>query len=223
MPSLVSGTSLFLVPRGGFRAVAIRCMVPASATSPKACLNQEKAPLEAELEGCGLRREQRLPRHSVVLVVLAAAQFAVMAQCRLTHAGVEPGEARRPRPLPGALARGGGSQACLAEGILRNLPCPLSRTDAGRIEPSRGVDSGACFSSAAVGRHHAWGAAPTCVMPAGGKERLATRSGCRGGQDGLGRQPEIPDHRIRVALAADQDDLAGRSALDRDGDEVGAQ
>jgi hypothetical protein len=30
-----------------------------------------------------------------------------------------------------------------------------------------------------------------------------SRSGWRGSQDGLGRQPEIPDHRIRVALAAD--------------------
>lgn len=50
-----------------------------------------------------------------------------------------------------------------------------------------------------------------------------SRSGCRGGQDGLGGQPEIPDHRIRVALAADQDDLAGGSILDRDGDEVGTQ
>ncbi|MFF7986407.1 nuclear transport factor 2 family protein [Streptomyces sp. NPDC007901] len=30
-----------------------------------------------------------------------------------------------------------------------------------------------------------------------------SRSGWRGNQDGLGRQPEIPDHRIRVALAAD--------------------
>lgn len=49
------------------------------------------------------------------------------------------------------------------------------------------------------------------------------RSGCRGGQDGLGGQPEIPDHWVRVALAADQDDLAGGSALDRDGDEVGTQ
>ncbi len=50
-----------------------------------------------------------------------------------------------------------------------------------------------------------------------------SRSGCRGGEDCLGRQPEIPDHRIRVALAADQDDLAGGSTLDRDGDEVGTQ
>lgn len=50
-----------------------------------------------------------------------------------------------------------------------------------------------------------------------------SRSGCRGGQDGLGGLAEILDHRIRVALAAGQDDLAGGSALDRDGDEVGTQ
>lgn len=49
------------------------------------------------------------------------------------------------------------------------------------------------------------------------------RSGWRGCQDGLGNQPEIPDHWIRVVLAADQDDLAGGSAFDRDGDEVGTQ
>lgn len=67
------------------------------------------------------------------------------------------------------------------------------------------------------------GACEHRLVPFSAKRVGWSRSGCRGGQDGLGSQPEIPDHRIRVALAADQDDLAGRSVLDRDGDEVGTQ
>lgn len=48
-------------------------------------------------------------------------------------------------------------------------------------------------------------------------------SGFRSGQNGLGSEPKIADHRIRVARAADQDDPAGGSALDRNGEEVGTQ
>lgn len=41
------------------------------------------------------------------------------------------------------------------------------------------------------------------TMPATYGHRPAwSRSGWRGSQDGLGRQPEIPDHRVRFALAA---------------------
>ncbi len=55
------------------------------------------------------------------------------------------------------------------------------------------------------------------------RTRLPRSSPAGSGQGGLGGEPEVGDHRIRVVLAAGQDDLAGGSALDRDGDEVETQ
>lgn len=93
-----------------------------------------------------------------------------------------------------------------------------ARVRAGQTVLVHGATGGA--GSVLVQLAHAAGARVGDLKDGAGGSSM---SGCRGGQHGLGRQAEIPDHRIRVPLAADHDDLAGGRALDRDGEEVGTQ
>lgn len=98
------------------------------------------------------------------------ARAATSAHCRLTRAGVEPGEACRPLPLPGVLACGSRSQICPAEETGEPALPALTggcRTDRAR---HRGVEAPprggirACLRGAAVSRQRAWVQSPTSAM-----------------------------------------------------------